>query len=302
MVLIPIFTAIGLGLFFLIADNMCNRSVKKANKRLENYKHKEIKLSSGNVTYLDRGKGEAILSVHGICGGYDQAFETARPLVSEHRIIAPSRFGYLGSEMPADSSPKEQAKVFAELLDALEIDKVYLMAASAGGTVALRFALDFPERTKGLILYSSAPPYPAKPKHYPKYSGPPVGACNNLGMFLLSLYFKPVMSIEREEIYTMLPISERRNGIINDATITNPDMAKNYDDYIIENISVPTLIFQAKNDKLSNFKQMEKCVHRFPDHKFVAFDKGGHMLVGCSKVIGEELKAFFETEPGPGSE
>jgi len=294
MVLIPIFTAIGLGLFFLIADSMCNSSVKKAKKRLEAYKHKEINLSSGNVTYLDRGKGDAILSVHGICGGYDQAFETARPLLPGHRIIAPSRFGYLGSEMPADSSPKEQAKVFAELLDSLEIDQVYLLAASAGGTVAIRFALDFPERTKGLILYSSAAPYKAKPKRYPKYAGPPAGACNNLGMFLFSLYFKPALSIEREEIYAMLPISERRSGILNDATVTNPDMAKNYDEYIIENISAPTLIFQAKNDKMSRFKLMEKSVHRFPDSKFVVFDKGGHMLVGCSKEINEELNAYFE--------
>jgi pimeloyl-ACP methyl ester carboxylesterase len=296
MVLIPIFTAIGLGLFFLIADGMCTRSVKKAKKRLETYKHKEIQLNSGTVTYLDRGKGKdgVILSIHGIVGGYDQAFETARPLLQTHRVIAPSRFGYLGSEMPADPSPKEQAKVFADLLDALEVEQVYLLAASTGGTVAIRFALDYPERTKGLILYSSAAPFAEKPKHPPKYVGPPSGACNNLGMFLFSLYFKPVLGIEREEIYTMLPINEKRRGIINDATVTHQDMAKNYEEYVIEDISAPSLVFHAKNDKMSKFKLMEKGVRRFSDCKFVEFEKGGHMLEGCGKEIGEELKTYFE--------
>ena len=45
-----------------------------------------------------------------------------------------------------------------ELLDKLGIDKVYLLATSAGGSIAIRFALDYPERTRGLILYCSAMP------------------------------------------------------------------------------------------------------------------------------------------------
>jgi pimeloyl-ACP methyl ester carboxylesterase len=304
MVLIPIFTAIGLGLFFLIADGMCNRAVKKAKKRLETYKHKETQLSGGTVTYIDWGKSkaDAILSIHGILGGYDQGFETARPLLSGHRVIAPSRFGYLGSEMPKDPSPKEQARVFAELLDTLEVDQVCLLAASSGGAAAIRFALDYPERTKGLILYSSAVLFAEKPKHYPKNIGPISVACNNLSMFLMSLYFKQVLSIEREEIYTMLPINEKRSGIINDARVTNQDMAKNFDDYIIENISVPALIFHTKNDKLSKFKLIEKGIQRFPDCKFVVFEKGGHMLEGCGKEIGEELKEFFDILSDPTDE
>lgn len=293
MIFIPIFTAIGLGLFFLIADGLCSGAVKKSYKRLETYHHKEIQLDGLNVTYVDRGKGEAILSVHGICGGYDQGFDTAGHLARRFRVIAPSRFGYLGSDLPGDPGPKEQAKVFASLLDALDIDKVYLLGASAGGTVAIRFALDYPDRVKGLILYSTAAPLIEKPKHYTKYEGPPAFLCNNYGMWLASLFFKQTMSFKRETIYTMLPITDRRDGIINDASVTNPDMARNFDEYTIENLQSPVIIFQAKNDKMAKYKLITKSLHRFKNHTFVVFDTGGHMLDGRGKEIDEELETFF---------
>jgi hypothetical protein len=37
-------------------------------------------------------------------------------------------------------------------------------------------------------------------------------------------------------------------GVDNDASINNPDMARNFDDYDIESLQVPTLILQAKDD------------------------------------------------------
>jgi 2-hydroxy-6-oxonona-2,4-dienedioate hydrolase len=40
------------------------------------------------------------------------------------RMIAPSRFGYLESPMPEDSSLEAQAEAIACLLDTLEIDRV----------------------------------------------------------------------------------------------------------------------------------------------------------------------------------
>jgi pimeloyl-ACP methyl ester carboxylesterase len=293
MFFIPIFAAIGLGLFFLIADAKCKHDVKESYRRLEKYKHKEIQLESNVITYVDRGKGDVVLSIHGICGGYDQGVDTAGHLLPKYRVIAPSRFGYLGSSIPADPSPKEQAKVFAELLDSLEIDKVYLLGASTGGTIAIRFALDYPERTKGLILYSSTPPSIRKPKLLPNYAGQPKAICSNFGMYMASLFFKPSMSIARDAVYSMLPVSDRRDGIINDGSVTNLDMALNFDEYRIEDLKIPTLIFHAKNDKLSKYKLMEQGARRFPNNTFITFETGGHMLEECGRMIVEAETAFF---------
>jgi pimeloyl-ACP methyl ester carboxylesterase len=44
------------------------------------------------------------------------------------------------------------------VLDELGIDDVVVVGTSAGGAPAIRFALDYPERTRGLVLIGSTAP------------------------------------------------------------------------------------------------------------------------------------------------
>jgi 2-hydroxy-6-oxonona-2,4-dienedioate hydrolase len=49
-----------------------------------------------------------------------------------HRFVAPSRFGYLGSSLPAAALPADQADAYAVLLDALGIDRAAVYGYSGG--------------------------------------------------------------------------------------------------------------------------------------------------------------------------
>lgn len=279
-------------LYFFVQGIRCGFAAKGAQRRLEAYHAKTATLSYGNMTYVDSGTGEAILSVHGIFGGYDQAYDTCRELAASNRIIAPSRFGYLGSDVLGGGTPAEQAAAYVQLLDKLEIDQVYILGTSAGGTTAIRFALDYPERTKGLILYCSAPPLTEKPDSYAQYQGPPSFLCNNFAMFVISPLFEPIMGMQPDTIFSMLPIEQRSVGVEIDATLTNPDMARNFDDYPIENLQVPTLIFHAEDDRLASYADMEKAVQRFPDCTFIRFETGGHLMAGHGAEIKKALQDF----------
>ena len=281
-----------LSVYLVVQGIRCNTAVKESRERLEAYGAETVQLSYGKISYVDAGEGETILSVHGIFGGYDQAYDTCKDFSSDYRIIAPSRFGYLGSDILGDGTPAEQAAAYVELLDKLEIDKVYLVGTSAGGSAAIRFALDYPERTKGLILYSSAMPFTEKPEKYSEYAGPPAFLCNDFAMFLISPLFDPIMGMEPSTIYSMLPVDERKDGVVLDASVTNPDMARNYDDYHVEDLQVPTLVFHAKDDKLASYADAEKAVKRFPDCTFISFESGGHLMKGHEEEIKEAVLKF----------
>lgn len=281
-------------IYFIVQGIRCNMAVKESKSRLATYNAQTIALSYGDMTYVDSGKGEVILSVHGIFGGYDQAYDTCKDFCSDYRIIAPSRFGYLGSDVSGDGTPARQAAAYVELLDKLGIDKVYLLATSAGGSIAIRFALDYPERTKGLILYCSAMPLMEKPEKYAEYAGPPAFLCNDYVMFLLSPMFEPIMGMEQSTIYSMLPINDRKVGVILDASVTNPDMARDFGEYPIEDLQVPTLIFHAKDDKLASYIETERAVARFPNCTFISFESGGHLLTGHAEEIKEAVSDFVE--------
>ena len=290
-IFVGVFLAIGI--YLLVQRIRCSITVKAKLRQLSDYDAKKIQLSFGDMSYVDKGKGEVILSIHGIFGGYDQAFDTCKEYVSRYRILAPSRFGYLGSDILGGGTPAEQAKAYIELLDRLGIDSVYLLATSAGGSIAIRFALDYPERTKGLILYCSAMPFATKPVKYAEYAGPPAFLCNNYAMFLLSPLFEPVMGMDSSTIYGLLPVRERKAGVILDAAITNPDMARNYDSYIIERLQVPSLILHAKDDKLANYEDVEKVLNRFPNCTFVSFETGGHLMEGHEEEVQRAVIQFI---------
>ena len=59
---------------------------------------------------------------------------------------------------PHQGGRQEQDAALIELLDTLNIEKVYVLGASAGGTPAIRFALDYPERTAQALFFSAPPP------------------------------------------------------------------------------------------------------------------------------------------------
>jgi len=284
-------------LYLLIQRIRCQSALQESKERLSSYYNaKTVSLSYGDVTYVDEGEGEVILSVHGIFGGYDQAFDTCCDFISDYRIIAPSRFGYLGSDIKGDGTPAQQTSAFVELLDQLGIDKVYLLATSAGGSVAIRFALDYPERTKGLILYCSAMPFLEKPEKYAEYAGPPAFLCNDYAMFLLSPLFEPIMGMDPSTICSMLPIRERKAGVVLDASVTNPDMARNFDAYQVENLQVPVLILHAKDDKLASYAAVSDALDRFPDCKFISFETGGHLMAGHGEKVKKAVSEFIEEQ------
>ena len=142
-------------------------------------------------------------------GGYDQAYETVKTRKSKNRLIAPSRFGYLGSDVKDDGSPKAQADAFAELLDFLSIDSAFVLATSAGGTPAIRFALDYPVRVKGLILFCSAMPPVKKPESYLQYQAPLKALMSDFAMYRISPLFEPLMGLPPS---TVKPFSPSANG------------------------------------------------------------------------------------------
>ena len=283
----------------------CYRAVHKAAAKLASYPVQVAHLNYGEMAYLNippatncaNTSAPIILSLHGLYGGYDQATENVKDFSKPYRIIAPSRFGYPGSSISKNGTPKEQAAALLELLDTLNIEKVYVLGASAGGTPAIRFALDYPERASGLILLSSAPVWDKKPQKLPGRMGPASVVNRNYLMWLLSPFFQLIFGLPSNTIYGMLPLRERQAGIDIDATITNPDMAVHYEHYPVETLKPPVLLLHAKDDRVVPFAppqgQVQASLHRYPNLTTVLFDTGGHMIQGHPGKVRHAIAQFI---------
>ena len=123
-----------------------------------------METARGPVEVAESGSGPPVLVVHGTGGGFDQALMAAKgPFGTGYRVIAPSRFGYLRSPMPAHASHAAQAEALAALLDALQVPRAAVMAVSAGAQPATHLALRHPERVQALVLITAALHLPPPP-------------------------------------------------------------------------------------------------------------------------------------------
>ena len=72
-----------------------------------------IETKFGRVEYGDAGRGKPVLLIHGAGGGYDQGLLLGDLFLGGgFRLIGPSRFGYLKSPVPEDSSLEAQVVAF----------------------------------------------------------------------------------------------------------------------------------------------------------------------------------------------
>ncbi len=280
--------------------------IRKAYERLDLYHAKVINTSFGKMSYLEEGSGEAVLLSHGIFGGYDQAFASLNGIVgSDCQKIAPSRFGYPGSDLPSEPTPQNQAKAFAELLDRLQIQKAYVITTSAGGAAGISFAIHHPERLKGLILLSSGVPGAKKTREeINERMGPPAPLLNDFPMWLTIKYFSFVFKamfasdVNRSFCDTMLPVLPRKSGINADAEITNVDMDIHFDEYEVEKITAPILVIHAKDDPMAKYES----VQRFIDRTYATtaiFETGGHLITGHGDAVSTAIRDFMK-ETGAG--
>jgi len=275
---------------WLILHTSCtsySRILDESYKKLETYNVKTFNTEYGIMSYVDEGSGEAIIVSHGIFGGYDQGYENLYSIFGEnYRKIAVSRFGYPGSTLPKESNPENQAKVFLKLINELQIDKVFVIAISAGGATGIKFVLNYPDRAKGLILLSSGVPSIPKIKKEIGMSGPPKFILNDRMMLFFIRNFKSIFysmfgskNVPDEIFVNMLPVKLRRQGIIADTKITNMDIAVNFYDYPIENIDIPILVIHAKDDPMLKYEDTKYFLKRV-NAELMIFPDGGHLIVG----------------------
>jgi pimeloyl-ACP methyl ester carboxylesterase len=106
------------------------------------------------------GRGEPLVMIHGGLGGG----EGSAAFVQHHATVLSRRFRMIvydrraagGSESPADGySVENYARDLLTLLRHLGVERAHVLGSSAGGPIAMRFALDYPEMTQTLLLINT---------------------------------------------------------------------------------------------------------------------------------------------------
>ena len=106
--------------------------------------------------HYDRGRGPALLLIHGMFGDHLDWEPVLEPLAEHYRVIAVDLPGFGESPMAgAEPSPGLFVTALSGLLDQLGIEHVTVAGNSFGGQVAMSLALADPDRVEKLALITS---------------------------------------------------------------------------------------------------------------------------------------------------
>jgi pimeloyl-ACP methyl ester carboxylesterase len=149
--------ALGAGMLFGLAYDANRRA---AQAELENPPMgRMIDLSDGSrLHYVERGSGPPVLLIHGaLMQAEDMAMSLLGPLSERYRTIVIDRPGHGYSTRPGQlSSPHAasmaaQARMIHEAMRIIGVEKPIIVGHSLGGTVALAYAVQFPEHISGIV-------------------------------------------------------------------------------------------------------------------------------------------------------
>ena len=109
------------------------------------------------IAYLDAGAGPPVILVHGLYSSAEMNWVLPgifKKIAEKNRVVALDLRGHGNSDKPTDDASYGQPMVddIARLMDHLKIDKAQIVGYSLGGIIAMKFAVDHPDRVIALNL------------------------------------------------------------------------------------------------------------------------------------------------------
>lgn len=100
------------------------------------------------------GSGPTLVLLHAGVADRRAWTPTAQRLAGAYAVVAYDRRGF--GESPSSPKPFTHVQDLRAVLDAVGVERAWLVGSSAGGRVALDAALAYPERVAGLVLLAPA--------------------------------------------------------------------------------------------------------------------------------------------------
>jgi pimeloyl-ACP methyl ester carboxylesterase len=247
-----------------------------------------------SIAYDDRGAGFPIVGLHAITHGSRDFEHVADRLSGRWRFITPDWPGQ--GRSGTDRHPARLARytaLLAGFLDAVKIGRAVLIGNSIGGSAAMAYAAQFPDRVAGLVLADPGGLIPMNAIGY-RLCGM-MAALGRAGQ-RNAFYFRPIFSTLYRQFLRTPAARPQRDRIVDAAAECAAIWEQAWLSFRTQDadqtgigtqIDCPVLFTWAKRDPIVSFVRSKDAIARFPNHSVSLFG-GGH----CPFL--EEPEKFLE--------
>ncbi|OLN22604.1 alpha/beta hydrolase [Domibacillus antri] len=254
---------------------------------------KTMTLANSTMAFIEEGKGQPIVLLHGFCGSAAYWEKTVPELSKQYRVIVPDLPGHGASS--ADNLPQTiegMAENVKLLLDELEIENAVIFGHSLGGYVALAFAEKNSDRLSGFsLVHSTAFPDAEEAK---KGRDATIEKVKNHGVHVLIDVLVPRLFAKEKLITNAKDVENAKDigyttspeGVIAglQAMKTRPDR-----NHVLENTHLPVLLVAGEGDQVISPERTFSAAGPTITHSLIK--KAGHisMLEEPDELIREML-------------
>jgi pimeloyl-ACP methyl ester carboxylesterase len=256
--------------------------VLNADRHRSGLLRREIDLPGGlHYVYLEGGKGEPLMLLHGFGANKDHFTKVARFLTPHYRVIVPDHIGFGESSHPqeADYAPPAQAERLRALAQALGIERLHLGGSSMGGQIAMTYAVRYSAEVASLWLLDPAGVWSAPKSELLKTiaetgrnqlmakSGDEFAQVINFAMHDPPFVPRPIINVLAQERIRNYALEERIFKQIESDSVEKR----------VIGLPVPTLIVWGDRDRVLSFAAAD-ILHKLMPHSQVIIMPGtGHL-------------------------
>ncbi len=256
------------------------------------------------IHYRETGNGTPLVMLHGTGPGASgwSNFRPTVPAFPDYRVIVPDLPRYGLSSKIAITGPRLTvlSGIIAGFLDALGVDRAHFIGNSMGGQVAMKLAIDRPDRVDRVVVIGSPPlrassmgPWPAEGirliEGYYRGDGP---SLDKMRAVIRTLVYD--QSYATEEI-----VAERYAASIEpDVIAANAGPLWEREDLEgqLDRLRAPMLLVWGQDDRAAHLDIALRMVRELPNARLLLFSKCGHWAqVEHATEFNAAVRTFLST-------
>jgi pimeloyl-ACP methyl ester carboxylesterase len=251
------------------------------------------------LQYVEQGNssGLPLILLHGYAESW-RSFERVLPhLPKSIRTFALTQRGHGDASRPVTGyRPLDFENDLVGFMDALELNTAVIAGGSSGGIIARRFAIDYPNRTSGLILVGSPLTLQDKPFILDIWTSTISNLKDPIDPNFVGEFIKSTLAqqVPQEFLKTMIKENLKVPARVWTATLRGfleDDSSKE-----LNKIKTPTLIVWGDKDAIIPRSEQETMLERIVNSRLVVYPDAGHALYWEEPAhFASDIVAFIKT-------
>lgn len=276
--------------------SLCLRFVRRSLR----LRRRSVQVGGLRIVYLEGGRGEPLILLHGLGADKDNFLLVARMLRPHFRLLIPDLPGFGESDKPADANYQlaqqiERLRAFSQAVGAPHF---HLGGNSMGGLLAGAYAAHHPQDVRSLWLLAPAGVKGAKPSELMRAIA---DAASELPIFARSIdeMRKLIAFVNHRPLWmprfvlATMAAQQRRNYSLNRRIVAQLVDGPGLDELMHSQLDVPALIVWGDRDRALDVSGAEVMRRILPQAKIIIMPDVGHVpMIESPRQAALDFLAF----------